>query len=78
MLDKPAPDFELPAPGAKIFRPPAQRLSPRPLLLSKRQHPRCTTEASNFAILPGLPEGQLRDLRRARAASKSHESFRPK
>ena len=80
MLDKPAPDFELPATGGKPFR--LSRAKGSPLVLyfyPKDNTPGCTTEGQNFRDL--YPEFQKLGCAIAgvsRDSLKSHENFKAK
>ena len=80
MLDKPAPDFELPATGGKSFR--LSRAKGSPLVLyfyPKDNTPGCTTEGQNFRDL--YPEFQKLGCAiygLSRDSLKSHESFKSK
>ena len=80
MLDKPAPDFELPATGGKTFR--LSRAKGSPLVLyfyPKDNTPGCTTEGQNFRDL--YPEFQMLKCAiygASRDSLKSHESFKSK
>ena len=78
MLDKPAPDFELPATGGKKFR--LSRARGAPLLLyfyPKDNTPGCTLEGQQFRDL--YPELQKLDCAVygvSRDSIKSHEAFK--
>jgi len=78
MLDKPAPDFELPATGGKPFR--LSRVIGAPLVLyfyPKDNTPGCTAEGQNFRDL--FPEFQKLDcaiVGVSRDSLKSHENFK--
>ncbi len=81
MLDKPAPDFELPATGGKTFR--LSRAKGSPLVLyfyPKDNTPGCTTEGQHFRDL--YPEFQKLRLRRSTAcratASSRTRTSRPR
>ena len=80
MLDKPAPDFELPATGGKTFR--LSRAKGSPLVLyfyPKDNTPGCTTEGQQFRDL--YPEFQKRGCAIfgvSRDSLKSHASFKDK
>jgi peroxiredoxin Q/BCP len=80
MLDKPAPDFELPATGGKPFR--LSRAQGSSLVLyfyPKDNTPGCTTEGQNFRDL--YPEFQKHGcgiFGVSRDSLKSHDSFKTK
>ena len=80
MLDKPAPDFELPATGGKTFR--LSRAKGSPLVLyfyPKDNTPGCTMEGQYFRDL--YPEFQKLDCAiygASRDSLKSHENFKAK
>ncbi len=80
MLDKPAPDFELPATGGKTFR--LSRAKGSPLVLyfyPKDNTPGCTAEGQQFRDL--YPEFQSHGCGIygvSRDSLKSHESFKAK
>ena len=80
MLDKPAPDFELPATGGKTFR--LSRAKGAPLVLyfyPKDNTPGCTTEGQHFRDL--YPEFQKLGCAiygASRDSIKSHEGFKAK
>jgi thioredoxin-dependent peroxiredoxin len=78
MLDQPAPDFELPSTGGKIFR--LSRAEGNPLVLyfyPKDNTPGCTTEGQHFRDL--YPEFQKQACTLygiSRDSVKSHERFK--
>ena len=80
MLDKPAPDFELPATGGKNFR--LSRAKGSPLVLyfyPKDNTPGCTTEGQQFR--DHFPEFQKHGCAIygiSRDSMKSHENFKAK
>ena len=80
MLDKPAPDFELPATGGKTFR--LSRAKGSPLVLyfyPKDNTPGCTTEGQNFRDLyPEFQKLKCAIYGASRDSLKSHESFKSK
>ena len=80
MLDKPAPDFELPATGGKTFR--LSRAKGSPLVLyfyPKDNTPGCTTEGQNFRDLyPEFQKLKCAIYGASRDSLKSHESFKAK
>ena len=80
MLDKPAPDFELPATGGKTFR--LSRVKGSPLVLyfyPKDNTPGCTTEGQNFRDLyPEFQKLQCTVYGVSRDSLKSHENFKSK
>ena len=80
MLDKPAPDFELPATGGRRFR--LSRTAGAPLVLyfyPKDNTPGCTTEGQQFRDLyPDFRELQCAIYGVSRDSVKSHESFKAK
>ena len=80
MLDKPAPDFELPATGGNTFRLSRGKGSPLVLYFYPKDNtPGCTTEGQNFRDL--YPEFQKLNCAIygvSRDSIKSHESFKAK
>ena len=80
MLDKPAPDFELPATGGKTFR--LSRAKGAPLVLyfyPKDNTPGCTTEGQRFRDLyPEFQKNGTAIYGVSRDSIKSHESFKSK
>jgi peroxiredoxin Q/BCP len=78
MLDKPAPDFELPATGGKTFRHSRAKGSPLVLYFYPKDNtPGCTTEGQHFRDL--YPEFQKLNCEIygvSRDSIKSHESFK--
>ena len=80
MLDKPAPDFELPATGGKTFR--LSRAQGAPLVLyfyPKDNTPGCTTEGQNFRDLyPQFQKMHCEIFGVSRDSLKSHENFKAK
>jgi thioredoxin-dependent peroxiredoxin len=80
MLDKPAPDFELPATGGKTFR--LSRAKGSPLVLyfyPKDNTPGCTTEGLQFRDLyPEFQKNGCGIYGISRDSIKSHESFKAK
>ena len=80
MLDKPAPEFELPATGGKTFR--LSRAKGSPLVLyfyPKDNTPGCTTEGQNFRDLyPEFQKLKCAIYGASRDSLKSHESFKAK
>jgi peroxiredoxin Q/BCP len=80
MLDKPAPDFELPATGGKTFRLSRAKGSPLALYFYPKDNtPGCTTEGQNFRDL--YPEFQKLGCGVygvSRDSVKSHENFKTK
>jgi thioredoxin-dependent peroxiredoxin len=80
MLDKPAPDFELPATGGKPFR--LSRAKGAPLVLyfyPKDNTPGCTTEGQNFRDLyPDFQKLRCAIYGLSRDSLKSHEGFKAK
>lgn len=80
MLDKPAPDFELPATGGKPFR--LSRAKGSPLILyfyPKDNTPGCTTEGQNFRDLyPEFQKHECGIYGVSRDSLKSHENFKAK
>jgi peroxiredoxin Q/BCP len=80
MLDKPAPDFELPATGGKPFR--LSRAKGSPLVLyfyPKDNTPGCTTEGQNFRdFYPEFQKHGCAIYGASRDSIKSHESFKAK
>ena len=80
MLDKPAPDFELPATGGKSFR--LSRAKGAPLVLyfyPKDNTPGCTTEGQKFRDLyPEFQKGACAVYGISRDSMKSHENFKSK
>jgi peroxiredoxin Q/BCP len=78
MLDKPAPDFELPATGGKAFR--LSRAKGSPLVLyfyPKDNTPGCTTEGQQFRDLyPDFQKCHCEIYGVSRDSVKSHESFK--
>lgn len=80
MLDKPAPDFELPATGGKTFR--LSRAKGSPLVLyfyPKDNTPGCTTEGQNFRDLyPEFQKLACGIYGVSRDSIKSHENFKSK
>jgi len=78
MLDKPAPDFELPATGGKIFR--LSRAKGSPLVLyfyPKDNTPGCTTEGQHFRdFYPEFQKLNCEIYGVSRDSIKSHESFK--
>jgi peroxiredoxin Q/BCP len=80
MLDKPAPDFELPATGGRTFRLSGAR--GKPLILyfyPKDNTPGCTAEGQRFRDLhPEFQKLGCAVYGVSRDSVKSHESFRAK
>ena len=80
MLDKPAPDFELPATGGKTFRLGAAKGKPLVLYFYPKDNtPGCTSEGQQFRDL--YPEFQKLGCALygvSRDSLKSHESFKAK
>ena len=80
MLDKPAPDFELPATGGKPFR--LSRAAGSPFVLyfyPKDNTPGCTTEGQNFRDLyPQFQKVPCAIYGVSRDSLKSHEGFKAK
>ena len=80
MLDKPAPDFELPATGGKMFR--LSRAKGSPLVLyfyPKDNTPGCTTEGQQFRDLyPDFQSARSAIYGVSRDSIKSHEGFKAK
>ena len=80
MLDKPAPDFELPATGGKPFR--LSRAKGAPVVLyfyPKDNTPGCTTEGQNFRDLyPQFQKPGCSVYGISRDSVKSHEGFKAK
>jgi peroxiredoxin Q/BCP len=80
MLDKPAPDFELPATGGKIFR--LSRAKGSSLVLyfyPKDNTPGCTAEGQQFRDLyPEFQKHGCSIVGVSRDSIKSHESFKAK
>jgi len=80
MLDKPAPDFELPATGGKTFR--LSRAKGSPLVLyfyPKDNTPGCTTEGQQFRDLyPEFQKNSCAVYGVSRDSMKSHENFKAK
>ena len=80
MLDKPAPDFELPATGGKPFR--LSRAKGSPLVLyfyPKDNTPGCTTEGQHFRdFYPEFQKHGCAICGASRDSIKSHESFKAK
>jgi len=80
MLDKPAPDFELPATGGKPFR--VSRAKGAPLVLyfyPKDNTPGCTTEGQQFhELYPEYQKQRCAIYGVSRDSMKSHESFKAK
>jgi len=80
MLDKPAPDFELPATGGTSFR--LSRAKGSPLVLyfyPKDNTPGCTTEGQNFRDLhPEFRKLGCAIYGVSRDSLKSHENFKAK
>jgi peroxiredoxin Q/BCP len=80
MLDKPAPDFELPATGGKPFR--LSRAKGAPVVLyfyPKDNTPGCTTEGQNFRDLhPQFQKLGCSIYGISRDSLKSHEGFKAK
>jgi len=78
MLDKPAPDFELPATGGKTFR--LSRAKGSPLVLyfyPKDNTPGCTTEGQQFRDLyADFQKCNCEVYGVSRDSIKSHESFK--
>lgn len=78
MLDRPAPDFELPATGGKTFR--LSSVQGKPLVLyfyPKDNTPGCTTEGQQFADLhPQFAKLGCEIYGISRDSMKSHENFR--
>ena len=78
MLDKPAPDFELPATGGKTFR--LSRVKGSPLVLyfyPKDNTPGCTAEGQNFRDLyPEFQKLECAIYGVSRDSLKSHENFK--
>jgi peroxiredoxin Q/BCP len=80
MLDKPAPDFELPATGGKPFC--LSRAKGAPVVLyfyPKDNTPGCTTEGQNFRDLhPQFQKLSCSIYGVSRDSMKSHEGFKAK
>ena len=80
MVDKPAPDFELPATGGKSVR--LSRAKGAPLVLyfyPKDNTPGCTTEGQNFRDLyPDFQKLKCEIYGVSRDSMKSHEGFKAK
>lgn len=80
MLDKPAPDFELPATGGKPFR--LSRAKGSPLVLyfyPKDNTPGCTTEGQHFRdFYPEFQKHGCAIIGASRDSIKSHEIFKAK
>jgi peroxiredoxin Q/BCP len=80
MLDRPAPDFELPATGGKTFR--LSNAKGRPLVLyfyPKDNTPGCTAEGQQFRDLhPRFAKLGCQIYGVSRDSMKSHESFKSK
>ena len=80
MLDKPAPDFELPATGGKTFR--LSRAKGSPLVLyfyPKDNTPGCTTEGQQFRdYFPEFQKHGCAIYGISRDSMKSHENFKAK
>ncbi len=80
MLDKPAPDFELPATGGKNFR--LSRAKGSPLVLyfyPKDNTPGCTTEGQQFRDhYPEFQKLECGIYGVSRDSIKSHENFKAK
>lgn len=80
MLDKPAPDFELPATGGKLFR--LSRAKGAPVVLyfyPKDNTPGCTTEGQNYRDLyPQFQKLACAIYGVSRDSIKSHEGFKAK
>jgi peroxiredoxin Q/BCP len=80
MLDKPAPDFELPATGGKTFR--LSRAKGSPLVLyfyPKDNTPGCTMEGQHFRDLyPEFQKLECSIYGASRDSIKSHEGFKAK
>ena len=80
MLDKPAPDFELPATGGKTFR--LSRAKGAPLVLyfyPKDNTPGCTAEGQHFRDLyPEFVKLDCAIYGASRDSIKSHENFKGK
>jgi peroxiredoxin Q/BCP len=80
MLDKPAPEFELPATGGKTFR--LSRAKGSPLVLyfyPKDNTPGCTTEGQHFRdFYPEFQKLNCEIYGVSRDSIKSHESFKAK
>ncbi len=80
MLDKPAPDFELPATGGKTFR--LSRAKGSPLVLyfyPKDNTPGCTTEGQQFRDhFPEFQKNGCAIYGISRDSMKSHENFKAK
>jgi peroxiredoxin Q/BCP len=80
MLDKPAPDFELPATGGKSFR--LSRAKGALVVLyfyPKDNTPGCTTEGQNFRDLyPDFQKLRCEIYGISRDSLKSHEGFKSK
>ena len=80
MLDKTAPDFELPATGGKPFQLSRARGAPLVLYFYPKDNtPGCTTEGQNFRDLyPDFQKLRCAIYGVSRDSLKSHESFKSK
>jgi peroxiredoxin Q/BCP len=80
MLDKPAPEFELPATGGKTFRPSRAKGSPLVLYFYPKDNtPGCTTEGQHFRdFYPEFQKLNCEIYGVSRDSIKSHESFKAK
>ena len=80
MLDKPAPDFELPATGGKTFRLSQAKGSPLVLYFYPKDNtPGCTTEGQHFRDLyPEFQKLKCGIYGVSRDSIKSHENFKAK
>jgi len=80
MLDKPAPDFELPATGGKSFRLSSAKGAPVVLYFYPKDNtPGCTTEGQNFRDLhPQFEKLGCAVYGISRDSLKSHENFKAK
>ena len=78
MVDKPAPDFELPATGGGIFRLSGARGKPLVLYFYPKDNtPGCTTEGQQFRDLhPEFQKLGCAVYGISRDSMKSHESFK--
>jgi peroxiredoxin Q/BCP len=80
MLDKPAPDFELPATGGRNFRLSAAKGKPLVLYFYPKDNtPGCTTEGQQFRDLyPQFQKLGCAVYGLSRDSIKSHENFKSK
>lgn len=80
MLDKPAPDFELPATGGKSFRLSGSKGKPLVLYFYPKDNtPGCTSEGQQFRDLhPEFQKLGCAIFGISRDSMKSHESFKAK